>query len=249
MIWALIFTLLSDGQIEIFYIDDLEKGVKEYVLDKDRKEEIQDSLKSFTKTVKSFYKTREDQVKALKKKNLEQSTTEKWFKNFFMERMDERRNLQAYTINMRYNLQQKITADEWGKIMGMSWADVAKDEAKAKKKALKNKDKSIFRNVEKTINENVNEKEKLELILSALNTYEKKNNELVTAYEEMDVKAGTFLADQNASKEQMKQYCEGLNDLRKNYYNSYLNFYFDLRSNSSEDEWQTIIKELNKVLE
>jgi hypothetical protein len=249
MIWALIFTLLGNGEPEIFYIDEFDKGVKEYVVDKARRGEILDSLKSATKKVKSFYKAREGQVKELKKKNQERQTTEQWFKDFFEERMQERRELQAYTINMRYNLQTKITTNEWAEIMGLSAANVSRDEVKAKKKELKDKDKNIFRDVEKAITENVSDSEKQALILSALANYEKKHDEIVNTYEQIDVKAGGLLADQNATKEQMNQYCLGLNEIRQNYYSSYLNFYFDLRNDTTYDEWKTIINEFNKVLE
>jgi len=249
MIWALIFTLIGNGVPEVFYIDEFDKGVKEYVLDKERRGEILDSLKSGTKRVKSFYKEREGQVKELKKKNLDQNTTEQWFKDFFVERMKERKELQAYTINMRLNLQQKITTEEWAKIMGLSWADVARDEAKAKKKELKDKDKNIFRNVEKAIMENVSDSEKRALILSALINYEKKNDEIVNTYEEIDVEAGGLLADQHATQEQMNQFCLGLNVIRQSFYLSYLKFYFEVRDNTTEEEWKLIIKQFNKVLE
>ncbi len=44
-IYTLLMVLLGGGSTEVFYVDNLEKGVKKYVDDKDTKKEILDTLK------------------------------------------------------------------------------------------------------------------------------------------------------------------------------------------------------------
>ena len=64
---AIFAILFSGGTNEAFFIDKMEKGVKEYVIEKDRKNEILSELKSSKKTIKAFDKNRKKQLKTLKK--------------------------------------------------------------------------------------------------------------------------------------------------------------------------------------
>jgi hypothetical protein len=68
MIWALIFSLLGSGQIDVFYIDKIEQGVNKNVTDKDRKKELKIMLEEYTKAVKKYNKSRKSEIELLKKK-------------------------------------------------------------------------------------------------------------------------------------------------------------------------------------
>jgi hypothetical protein len=68
MIWALIFSLLGSGQIDVFYIDKIEQGVNKNVTDKDRKKELKIMLEEYTKAVKKYNKSRKSDIELLKKK-------------------------------------------------------------------------------------------------------------------------------------------------------------------------------------
>jgi hypothetical protein len=68
MIWALIFSLLGSGQIDVLYIDKIEQGVNKNVTDKDRKKELKIMLEEYTKAVKKYNKSRKSEIELLKKK-------------------------------------------------------------------------------------------------------------------------------------------------------------------------------------
>lgn len=235
------------GQVDIFFLDNLDKGVKKYVVDKDRKKELQGILKDYTSTLKDFRKERKSKVKDLKEKNKDRSGTEEWFRDFFAGRIDEREELQAYWIEHRLELQEKVMPDEWALIIKMAEDEMAKLEAKEEKKARKQKDQDIFLKLEATINEQIADQEKQSEVMSALAKYEKKVDELGNNLENINVTETDFLANQNASKEEMKRFAGSINDLRKELYKSYSEFYLEVLDNTTAEEWKAIMKEFNKV--
>ena len=235
------------GQVDIFFLDNLDKGVKKYVVDKDRKKELQGILKDYTSTLKDFRKERKSKVKDLKEKNKDRSGTEEWFRDFFTGRIDEREELQAYWIEHRLELQEKIMPDEWALIIKMAEDEVAKLEAKEQKKARKQKDKDIFSKLETTINEQIADQGKRSEVMTALEQYEKKVDELGDNLKDINVTETDFLADQNATKEDMEKVARSINDLRKELYSSYSSFYLEVLENTTVEEWNPIMKEFNKM--
>jgi len=53
---ALLTFLFGGGSFEIFFVDQLENGVKEFVVEKDRQKEILDELKTSKAFIKKFNK-------------------------------------------------------------------------------------------------------------------------------------------------------------------------------------------------
>ena len=76
--------LFGGGTFETFFIDDLRKGVKEYVVEDERKDEILDDLKRSKKMIKSFNKERKAQFKEFKKLNSSQATGSDELTGFFL---------------------------------------------------------------------------------------------------------------------------------------------------------------------
>ena len=80
---TLLMSLFGGGSLDVFYIDKIEQGIKKEVDDKDRKKDLQSDLKAYTKSTKEFNKVLKNQLKDLKKKNLDRSTTEEWYAEFY----------------------------------------------------------------------------------------------------------------------------------------------------------------------
>ena len=118
MIIALIIAaFFGGGGLEVFYIDEIEKGVNKYVLDKDYKKELQGYFKEYQKIHKSWNKGREKDLKELKKQNLDRAVSVSWHRDFFKKRLDQTDEVQADFIDYRINLQNAINDDEWAQIM------------------------------------------------------------------------------------------------------------------------------------
>jgi hypothetical protein len=248
-LYTLIMMLLGGGSTEIFYVDNLEKGVKKYVDDKDTKKEILDTLKWTTKSVEAFRKDQEKQVKSLKEMNLNIYSTEDSYELFFEKRIEARSNLYADVIQMRSYIQQKFSSTEWKNIMDLAQDEVSKQDAKEKKQADKGKKpKNIFIHLENSINENITDQDRKIFIIEALSFYEQQYQETVEALGNIDVENIDLLSDQNATKEDMHLFHVAIEVVRSKYYASYIIFYFVLKANTTEEEWEPVIKQFNKVL-
>ena len=109
---TLIVTLFGGGSLDVFFIDKIEQGIKKEVDDKGRKKDLQSDLKAYTKNVKEFNKVLKNQLKDLRKKNLEKTISEEWYVEFYESRMQERIDLQKEFIEQRISLQQKKTGSD-----------------------------------------------------------------------------------------------------------------------------------------
>jgi len=247
-LFSLLLSLFSGGSMEVFYIDKIEDGVNKYVSDKDQKKVLKAMLKDYNKAVEEFNKNRKKYLKTLEKQNLDKTTAVEWYTNFFSHPLAERRELQDLFIDQRIKLQQKISQDEWDNIMKMSTDEAIKLEKKEQKKSSKQKSKVFFEKQKDAIVANISDDEKLLLVLHELDAYEKNAKEIQENYDDINTNESDLLADKNATKKELGELANGLNDLRQKMYDNYMQFFLVLKNNTSDDEYEKIIKEFNKVI-
>ncbi len=244
-----LFTLLfGGGDLDAFYIDKIEQGVDKYVIDKDRKKEIKVMLEAHEKATKEFTKSRVKQIELLKESNLNKATPENWYKNFFNGQIQEREKRQDQVISQRIELQKKITSEEWSQIMILAANEATEIEVKEKKKEMKDNDHNIFKNLEKSVNENILDEIRLAKSNEILKKFENSYNNVSNSITNIDVNQTHFLADQLATKEQMKQFTEAVNAQREELYASHTDFILQIKKHTTSEEWKSIIKEFNKLL-
>jgi len=245
---TLLMMLFGGGSIDVFYIDKIEQGVKKEVTDKDRKKDLQGDLKEYTKTVKEFNKIRKNHLKELKKKNLDRSTSETWYVQFYESRFQERVDLQKAFIGQRIALQQKISDDEWEAIMKKASDQTTQLAEKEQRKEGKKKDENDFRVQEKAIVDNVADQERRMTLLEAFAVYEALYNQIHESYEDINVNESLFLANKDASEEEMIILAGLLNDQRVLLYAGYTVFLVAMHNNTTDEEWKPIMKAFNKLL-
>ena len=249
MIWYLLFTtLFGTGSLDVFYIDKIEQGVNKEVEDKERKKKIKVTLKEYSNTVKKFDKSRKKQIEQLKKKNLNKTTSEDWYQDFFAIRLEERKELQELFIDQRMMLQNNIMEEEWQKIMQRASEATVKLEEKEKKKENKQHTKDHFDRIENAINELFIEDKKLTENMQALRDFEKEYYNMDNAYDNINVNESHFLADKNARRADLHQLGESLNNERARMYQAYTRFLMTLKENTDSEEWEFIIKKFNKSI-
>ncbi len=246
---SLIMSLFLGGSLDVFYIDKIEQGINKEVADKDRKKDLKNDLKAYTKSVKEFNKMRKSQLKDLKKKNLDRSTTEEWYAEFYESRMQERIKLQKTFIEQRISLQQKITDDEWDAIMKKASDETTKQAEKEQRKEMENKGKNIFRVQEKAIEDNIAEQDRRVILLEALGVFEALYDQIHESYENINVNESQFLADKDASEEEMLILAELLNEQRVALYEGNTAFLIAMQATATDEEWTPIMKAYNKLLE
>jgi hypothetical protein len=83
--------------------------------------------------------------------------------------------------------------------------------------------------------------------LESLKDFKKTSEEIVEAYENINVNESAFLADKNATRDQMQKASEGLNLLREKMYDSYVGLINNMKKNTTDEEWTPISKEFNKL--
>ena len=85
----MIMSLQGNGSAEVFYLDNLEKGIKEHVADKDRKKTLEADMAEYNEIRKDFDKRRKAHLEELVKKNFKKSTPKEWYQEFYKKRMEE----------------------------------------------------------------------------------------------------------------------------------------------------------------
>lgn len=245
---TLITMLFGAGSVDVFYIDKIEQGINKNITDKERKKELKVELEDYTKSVKTFNKRRGKEIKLLRKKNLDKTTTEEWYKDFFDLRMQERKELALLFIDQRMELQKNITQEEWDNIMIVAIDESTILKEKELKKAQKDKDKNLFSSVELAINNSSGDNNVRTENMNALKILETEYNSIDMAYDNINVNESKFLADKNATREEMLKLSNSLNVERERMYRAYTNFLVALANNSDKADYQIIVKKLNKAI-
>jgi len=247
-----LLTILFGGGFDFFFIDNLEKGVKEYVIEKDRRKEILADLKTSKKLISNYSKERKAKYKTFKKLNISHETTREDLVDFFNKLYKERVAYQKEIVDSRIAVNKKIKADEWDSIMVFSKTSLDKQIEKDQKKLEKNKDKgkdiTPFVKTRKAITDNVLDSEKQQILKSGL-------DKMISSIEELMIETGTInanesklLTNQNATKDELLKLGNKLNEMRRLIFDELIDFHMLVKENTNITEWDKIMKTFNKEL-
>ena len=249
---ALLTILFGGGVGEVFFVDKLEKGIKEFVLNKDRKKEILADLKTSKAFIKEFDKGRKSKMKDFDELNASYQTTSEELIVFFNELQDERVDFQDKIMDDRIAIANKITFDEWVLILDYSNIQtdirIAKEEEEADKAIEKGKVKEPFIKTREAIVETILDEEKQKFITDGLDDMIRTFNELGLEINTINVQNNDILTRKDASKEELKMMVDEMNVLRNLSFNQVLNFHMLVREHSTKTEFESIMKAFNKEL-
>ena len=249
MIIALIIAaLFGGGSLEVFYIDKIEKGVSKYVTDKDRKKELHGYFKEYQKTHKSWNKRKEKDLKEFKKQNLDRAVSVSWYEDFFKKRLDQTAEVQADFIDYRINLQNAINDEEWAQIIDLASSNEMKEQEKAEKQANKKKGKDLMDNLRQIAADNIVDPDSKRKIEAAWNILKEKNDEIVETYDHINVADNEVLVNKNVTEEEMEAIVVKLGSIRAKLYEAYVDFIVVSKDNTSDEEYKSIMKEVDKLL-
>jgi uncharacterized protein YlxP (DUF503 family) len=246
---TLISVLFFGGVNEYFLVNKLEKGVKKYVVEKERKKEITAELKNSKKFIKAFNKERKNEFKLFKVINADRETTKEEMNQFFDQLIKERRDFQKIIIQSRIEICGKINPDEWESILELSRKSVAKEKDKQQKKIDKGKDSEPFKKTIASINKFITDRERKEKVLQSIKDFINSRDEMTRKLTGMNTIDNAIVTKKDVSEEELKQLAEDLNELREIGFESLVDFHMSAKEHTTKDEWDNIIKAFNKEIE
>ena len=230
---------------EIFLVDQLEKGVKKYVEDKSRKDEILAVTSPTKSSIKKFNKLREEQVKEFRLMNANPNISRETFKQYFQARAKERLEIQILMVGNRVRMHQKITNAEWDLIMEMENHERQKSRNKVEKKLSRGKYVSAFAGIEKVIDKVIDDESKKIELMSMLESFKSTHLSWVTKANDFSALHNEIIAKKDATQEELTSEIMKLNKLRMDMYTNIINFRFTILEHTNNEEWEAIINELN----
>ncbi len=242
---TLFATLFFGGSQQYFFIEKLEKGVKEYIEEKDRKKEILSDLKLIKTTIKDFNKDRKKYLKTYHELNASYSATKVEFDSFFSDLTETRKAFQEEVVDQRLEVVRKISSEEWTKIIELS-SEVTE---KRKNKEAKKKEKDAFEKVKKTINTEITEETTRGDALDALAIVESDFNTLRNELDAVNTLENELLTNKNATVEDALELVTTFNQMREKIHLSIVKFHFSMKDLLPEEQWTKVMRSMNKVLE
>ena len=249
---ALLAVVFATLPVDSFLLDDFDKGIKEYVIDKERQKEILIDFKASKKIIKTFNKQRKSDYGDFEKMNADRNTTEDDFFEFYQGIKSIRDSMQSEIIDARIAIASKLSSSEWDSIVAFSIrsSDMAleKAEKKAHKKSSK-KSKNKFDNIRAAILETEMDSEKQMDIITRLEGLILKFNELNVSLQTMNENEHIAIKSKETSKTDFLKIVEERNKDRILGYKEIVGFHMAVKENTNPEEWKLIMKEFNKKLE
>lgn len=238
-------TMLFFGGIqEYFFVDELENGVKQLVIEKERSKEILADIKASKNTINEFDKNRKSLLKEFYRLNLNRNTTLTMLKDFFKSRMEERLIFQDEFLKERMKIISKIHDNEWGKIIALFDENVEK---KASNEA-KVKQQEAFENLINAINRSISENDRMVQALALVRNFQTRYNELEARINSINTRENDLLRNKSTTQSQFKALAKKVNDIRATSYKALVDFHFDMKEVAEETEWVSIMKAMNKAI-
>jgi len=245
---ALITLLFLGGSVpDYFLVTGLDKAVKEYVIDKERKKEILAELKLAKKEIIANDKKRDALIKALKQTSADFNAGQSELIPFGDSLMENMTDYQELVIRTRITLIQKIKDEEWEKIVTFSKDKVKKNKEKLQQKIDKGKVNDPFEKLQSSLQSQIIDEDKKKGALTSLETFKGQFNNMANKLTERNVIDTPILSKKSSSKEELTEIADEVNVIRMETFNHMMEFRNDLKNYTNEEEWNKVIKEFNKI--
>jgi len=240
-----LFTVLFFGGVqEYFFIEKLEKGVKKFVIEKDRSKEIMVDLKETKSMIKAFNKNRKGKLNEFLSMNLDRDIHRGSMDSFFDKRVDERLVFQQSMIEKRLLVTSKLEGSEWEEIIKMSDASVEKKIVKLQKKGAKDP----FESVEKTIQSAFSDQGKQAQASAILQNFKTQYTKLLDEVNSINTLESKLLSNKGSTEKEFMSLANDMNQLRETAYQNFIDLHYDMKEITDESEWTKVMKSVNKVI-
>ena len=238
--------VLFSGGYEIFFAENVEKGIKEYVLDKDRRKELLNMTKGIKSDAKAYNKARKANYKDFEALFTSYETSEEELEDFFDNLTGLQRDYQENFVSKRIEVTTELTDEEWKGIVQFSQEAYQKKLDKQAKK--KQKDKGVFVKTRKKIAE-VEDPDNQKMISEQLDSFLENMVDFNSAMKDVNVLENDLLVEKSNSKEDLLTLYDDMNRIRKEAFKSVMAFHSKTRSLLGQEEGEAILAAFYKDLE
>lgn len=238
--------ILFSGGYEIFFAENIEKGIKEYVLEKDRRKELLDMTKEIKNGAKAYNKERKANYKDFEDLYTNYNSNEAELEAFFDDLTEIQLKYQDNFVDKRIQITEKITNEEWGNIVTISEEAYQKKLDKQAKKKSKTKDP--FEKTRKKISE-VPDSQSQAQLLQQLDSFTEKISEFEKSMKEVNVFENELLVQKTNSKQDLLTLYDDMNEIRQKAFGHVIGFHQSVRSNVNEEQGEAILSTFYKDLE
>jgi len=244
-----LITLLFFGSFQdTFLIPGLEKSIKEYVLNDERKSDILAELKMAEKEIDQFQKIAKKDMRSLQEYNLGQDAILEQFQAFYKKRSAARQNITTLAIERRLRIQDLITDDEWAPILLNGEEQVKELNEKHLKKEAKGNADDVMENIRITIGDVVENTVNRDEAMSAFEEFRTVYQEMDRTIKEQRSMRSDIIRNRTSSKDEFQTIAHEQIELRKRAYDELVKFHFKMLQVLNENEWLPVMKSFNRIL-
>lgn len=224
---------------------DFNKNTRKFVENKANKKQILTITKSYEKEAKAFLKKEKKMVKQMGNLNAQRTTTEEEFREFFTNAMAEYKQLQQKGLASRLEIQQLLTDAEGKQILKAS-EDRSKKSEKTREKKVTGLRKQ-FDKLNSIINKQVQDATRQGQAMEIVDKFRNTLIDIKREYDKFNIIDNPILKKHDATKSELQTELDRQNELRWQFYNAYIETHDELVKVTTEEEWDKVIKSVNRI--
>lgn len=235
--------LLGGNMNEVFYVDDIDKLAKEYVIDTDRKDQVNGILSAAKKENKAFVSNRKAELKKFKSNLADTNVSDEALTLLVDSLQTEVIAYNESLVQYRIKVMEQITDEEWGNIIEASNEKTVKRLGK-----IKPNDKEAFRKTRGFIETGIEDPEVKKSLHDLLNELIVKTMEANEVVMKLNVMESEVLINRNSTKDELMDVLEQMTQLRSNMFRSVIIFRKSVLETCSKKEANGLMKAFNSEL-
>ncbi len=237
---TLLTVLFFGGIQEYSFLEKLENGTKQFVVDKERSNVILSDLKAMKKEINAFHKERKAKLKEFYSMNLDRKLMSDDMELFFEERMKERLIFQKNFTERRLAITSMIKPDEWNEIISFS--------SESSDKTTIAEQTDVMAKVIGTVKKSIKEPGRQVQAIALAENFQTRFNDFIKQTNSISSLEYGLLNNQNASATEIQKLAIEANLIRETAYKAFVDLHFDMLEITEEMEWQKIMTQINNVI-
>ena len=250
MLIALITLLITGGgSNEIFLIPEVEKYLKEIIIEEDRQEEVFLFFDMAKEDAKEFNKEYQTHRKELKKTLDNRSASREEISIIFSNAFEDRNKYQARMIDRNLAVRSLITVEEFDSLMHIALISNEKEQEKLNKSHEKNiqKMQKILVDIRESIRKNIGDQSNNERLVNHFDQLEKSFIEYLENLRDLNFNEQKKFREKDISKSELNSIFKELDIGRVKFSEHFMDFRFEIVERGNDKEWKKISKQLNKL--
>jgi hypothetical protein len=245
LIGLLVAYLFLGGGHETFLLNpELARNVSTYVMDKNRKKEIDSLIKSVEKKEESFQKrTKKEYDKKLDDLNMNRASTRIEFDSVYNPFYSDLAILQNEYIESELKIRTLIKPDEWEKIMDKVLQQPDKEKIR---KRLIDENSKMHDKLLNVCNKHIPDSGGKIQAKALVDENEKKGESVDDAFLDLSYQNLKAIRPYNVTRQDFEPIRKKMLEVRRNYTNDLVDLRFKLLTITPEKEWTGLAKELNE---